>query len=144
VSVRKSNDNASDANTSNVMVYYALPQPAALAQGGKNRNFVHVCRSWWHFTGTSNCRHRIFTCSQLSIWWYLKKFLLEFTNAFQLQVLVLLFLHKTTSWKHHHICFIQVYQTNTVQTSLRDHFLVAASSVKGGSTLVTLPRNVTS
>jgi len=57
----------------------------------KNRNFVHVCHSWWHFTGTFNCRHRSFTCLQLSNWWYLKKFVLEFTNVFQLQVLVLLF-----------------------------------------------------
>jgi hypothetical protein len=96
---------------------------------GKNRNFVHVCHSWWHFIGTSYCRHRSFTCPQLSIWWHMKKFVLEFTNASQLQVLVLLVLHKTTSWKHHHICFIQVYQTNTVQTSLRDHFLDAINSV---------------
>lgn len=96
---------------------------------GKNRNFFHVCHSWWHFAGTSNCRHRSFTCPQLSIWWYLKKFVLEFANASQLQVFVLLVSHKTTSWKYHHICFIQVYQTYAVQTSLRDHFLVATSSV---------------
>jgi len=41
--VRKSNDNSSDANTSNVMVYYTLPQSAALFQGGKKNRNLFTC-----------------------------------------------------------------------------------------------------